>query len=131
MRPILAVLLLAAAPAFAAQEPPAANLYSQQQSRSIAVQNWSSKAVTTAQVQTTDGKTWNLAKGSIQVDQAKEVIVPAQDCITNIQVKFADGRSLNKAGLHECHNTQIVIRDDGLTIPQQAVPGGQQHATPG
>jgi len=127
----IAALLLATAPAFAAQNPPAANLYTQQDSRSIAVQNWSSHQVTVAQVQTTDGKVWHLAKGSIPVDQAAEIVVPARDCIADVRVQFQDRRVLALHGLRDCRDTQIVVRNEGLSIPQQAVPGAQQHGTPG
>ena len=131
---LLPALLLAVSPAHAAQNPPAANLYKQPDMRSIAVQNWSSHDVTLAQIQTTDGKVWDLAqgrgKGSIPVNQAAEVLVPARDCIANVRVRFNDGRTLQLAELHECHDTQVVIRNEGLSIPNQAVPGAQQHATP-
>ena len=132
MPPLLrSALLLAVTPALAAQNPPAANLYKQPDMRSIAVQNWSSHDVTQAQIQTTDGKVWDLAKGSIPVNQAAEVLVPARDCIANVRARFKNGRTLELAKLHECRNTQVVIRNEGLSIPQQAVPGAQQHGTPG
>jgi hypothetical protein len=128
---LLATLLLAATPVLAAQNPPAANLYKQPDMRSIAVQNWSSHDVTEVQVQTTDGKVWDLAKGSIPSDQAAEILVPARDCIANVRVRFNNGRMLQLTELHACRNTQVVIRNEGLSIPQQAVPGAQQHATSG
>jgi len=130
LRP-LAIFLLLATPALAAQNPSAASLYHQQDARAIAIQNWSSQTVVAARVQTTDGKIWNLAKGEISSNQAKEVVVPARDCIANITVKLQNGHTLSDNGLHECSNTKIVVRDEGISIPQQAVPGAQQHGTPG
>lgn len=123
--------LLVAVPAWAAQQPPAASLYHQQNSRSISIHNLAHQTVTAARVQTTDGKTWDLAKGSIPPNQANEVIVPAQDCIAAIDVTLKNGRTLSQTGLNACRNTQIVVRDNQVTIPRQAVPGGQQHGTPG
>lgn len=117
--------------AFADQNAPAANLYTQQDTRSIAIQNWSAHQVQQADIRTTDGRVWHLAKNSIPVDQAAEVLVPGGDCIVGVQVRFKDGRTMQLKNLHECHQTQIVVRDAGLSIPQQAVPGGKQHGTPG
>jgi hypothetical protein len=34
-------------------------------------------------------------------------------------------------GLHSCHNSQIVVRENRIEIPQIAVPGAKQHGTPG
>ena len=120
-----------AGPALAAQTPPAANLYTQQDTRSIAVQNWSAHQVARAQIRTTDGRVWTVGKGSIPVDQAAEVLVPGGDCIAGVRVQFQDGRVMQMNNLHACHNTQIVVRNGGLSIPQLAVPGAKQHATPG
>ena len=89
------------------------------------------QAVTAAQVQTTDGETWDLAKGVIPRNQAKEIIVPVQDYITAVRVTLKNGQTLSENGLNACRNTEIVVQDDRVTIPQQAVPGGQQHGTPG
>jgi len=129
--PLSCLALLVAVPAWAAQQPPAASLYHQQDSRSISIHNLARQAVTAAQVQTTDGKTWDLAKGMIPRNQAKEIIVPAQDCITNVRVTLKNGRTLSQNGLNACRNTEIVVQDDRVMIPQQAIPGAQQHGTPG
>jgi hypothetical protein len=128
--PLGCLALLVSVPAWAAQQAPAASLYHQQNSRSISIQNLAHQPVTVAQVETTDGRSWDLAKGSIPQNQAKEIIVPAQDCITAISVRLKNGRALSQTGLNDCRNTLIVVRDDRVTIPQIAVPGGQQHGTP-
>lgn len=117
--------------ALADQNPPAANLYTQQDTRSIAIQNWSAHQVQQADIGTTDGRVWHLAKGAIPVDQASEVLVPGGDCIVHVQVRFQNGRTMQLNNLHDCNQTQIVVRDGGLSIPQQAVPGAKQHGTPG
>jgi hypothetical protein len=129
--PLGCLALLVAVPAWAAQQAPAASLYHQQDSRSIAIHNLAHQSVTAARVQTTDGRTWNLAKGSIPQNQAKEIIVPARDCITAIRVTLQNGRTLGQTGLNACRNTEIVVQDNRVMIPQQAVPGAQQHGTPG
>jgi len=126
-----ALLLAGTIPAFAAQQPPAASLYHQQDSRSIAIENWSGQPITAARVKTTDGRVWTLAKGAIPQNQAQEIVVPAHDCIGGLAITLKDGRSLIDTGLHECQNTQIVVRANRVTIPRQAVPGGKQHNTPG
>lgn len=129
LRPLV-VLLVMAGPAWAAQVP-AASLYHQQDSRSISIHNLSGQDVESARVQTTDGKVWNLSEGAIPTNGARELIVPAQDCIANVTVQLKNGQTLTGHGLHECRNTQIVVNKDSVSIPQQAVPGGQQHGTPG
>jgi len=116
---------------WAAQPPPAASLYHQQDTGSISIHNLARQAVTAAQVQTTDGKTWDLGKGVIPRNQAKEIIVPVQHCITAVHVTLKNGQRLSQNGLNACRNTEIVVQDDRVMIPQQAVPGGQQHGTPG
>ncbi len=126
--PLAVVLALIALPALAENS---ANLTTQQDMRSIALQNWSTTEVTQARVQTTDGRVWNLAHGGVSRDEGSQVIVPAHDCIANITVTLRDGRTLQLAGLHACNNTEIVVRNDRITIPQQAVPGAKQHGTPG
>jgi len=122
--------LLVAVPVWAAQQPPAASLYQQQDSRSIAIHNLGHQTVTAARVQTTDGKTWDLAKGSIPENQARGIIVPVQDCIS-AHVTLKNGRTLRQTGLNACRNTEIVVQDERVMIPRQAVPGTQQHGTPG
>jgi hypothetical protein len=87
----LGCLMLVAVPAWAAQQPPA-SLYHQHNSRSIAVYNLAHQTVTSARVQTTDGKTWDLTKGVIPQNQALEMIIPAQDCLTAINVTLKNGR---------------------------------------
>lgn len=129
--PLLAVLLAFSAPAFAADPPNAANLATQQAARSITVQNSSGSRITQAQVQTTDGRTWNIGHGGIGTNAAAQVVVPARDCIANVSAELSGGRKLQAAGLHSCHNTQIVIRENRIEIPQIAVPGAKQHGTPG
>jgi hypothetical protein len=126
--PLLAATLVAPAFALAANS---ANLATQQDMRSIAIQNWGSANITQALVKTTDGKVWNLGQGEVGRNQASEIIVPARDCIAAVSVTFKDGRHLQADHLHACDNTQIVVRDDRISIPQQAVPGARQHATPG
>ncbi len=122
-RLLAALALFAAAPALAAQQPPAASLYHQEDSRSISIQNWSGQPVTAAQVQTTDGHTWDIGKGVIPQNQAKEIIVPAQDCIANVRVTLQDGRTLGISRANACRNTQIVVRAESLSIPTQAASG--------
>lgn len=130
------VAALAAAPLMAspsaADAPNAANLYTQPDARAIAIQNWTSGAITHAEVQTTpDGRTWNLANGHIPKNEAAEVAVPARDCIANVRVKLQNGHVLQLAGLHDCKDTQIAVRDEKIWIPKLAIPGAKQHATPG
>ncbi|HEX5327798.1 MAG TPA: hypothetical protein VFW75_14105, partial [Acetobacteraceae bacterium] len=79
----------------------------------------------------TDGRMWNLAKNRIAENQGAEVIVPAQDCIANVTVKLDNGRTLDDNGLHACHSTHIVVRNNNVSIAREAVPGAQQHGTPG
>lgn len=133
----LAGMVLAAAPAFATAPsagaaPNAANLYTQQDSRSIALQNWTGGTITSAQVQTTpDGRTWKLGQGSIAKSEGAEVAVPARDCIANVRVTLQNGKVLQLAGLHDCKDTQIDVRNERIWMPQMAIPGAKQHATPG
>jgi hypothetical protein len=126
--------LFLAAPALAANGnvPNAVNPYTHPDSRAIAIQNWTSSEITVAKVQTVpDGKTWELAHGGIPRNEASEIVVPARDCIANVWVKLKDGRVLQLAGLHDCRDTQIAVRNERIWIPQLAVPGAKQHGTPG
>jgi hypothetical protein len=88
----LGCLMLVAVPAWAAQQPTAASLYHQQNSRSIAVHYLAHQPVTAARTQTSDGKTWDLAQGAIPRNQALEMVIPAQDCLTAINVTLKNGR---------------------------------------
>ncbi len=104
--------------------------YNQQDSRSIAIHNLSGQDVESARVQTTDGKVWNLSRGSIPPNQARELIVPARDCIANVAVRLKNGQTLAGRGLHECRNTEIVVHADSVSIPRRAVPGGSSTGRP-
>ncbi|HJS87424.1 MAG TPA: hypothetical protein VJ779_18375 [Acetobacteraceae bacterium] len=124
----LAALALAA-PAIADN---AANLATQQRARAITMQNRSGTRIAQAQVQTTpDGHVWNIGQGGIGTNEASEVIVPARDCIADIRVQLDGGRVLHEAGLHSCSSTKIVVWQDHINIPEEAVPGAKQHGTPG
>lgn len=128
--PLLAVLLTLAAPALAAK-PNAANLATQQDARSITIQNKSGDRIAQARVQTTDGKTWHIGHGGIGTNQSAEVVVPARDCIANVWAELKGGRKLQAVGLHSCDRSEIVVRENRIEIPQIAVPGAKQHGTPG
>lgn len=125
---LFAALLLAALPAVAA--PNAANLSTQQDARSISLQNKSDSEITQARVQTSDGHVWNLAHGGVPQNHGSDIVVPARDCIATISVELKSGRKLQAAGLNACDNTQIIVGKNDITIPQLAVPGAKQHGTP-
>lgn len=129
----VAALLLALAPAGAqAKQSNALNLYTQQDGRAIAVRNWSSHKIVEAQVQTRpDGHVWHVAPGGIPRNEAQEITVPARDCIANVRVKLETGRVLQMTGLHDCKDNLIAVRDNQIFIPRLAIPGAQQHGTPG
>ncbi len=129
---ILAILPLTGALAAQGDVPNAANLSTQQASRSIALENRSGTDITQANVQTTDGKTWNLAKGGgVSGSHGADIVVPARDCIANVSVTLKNGQTLRANGLNACNNSQIVVNKDGISIPQIAIPGAKQKATPG
>ncbi|MGA9869447.1 MAG: hypothetical protein WBQ75_23680 [Acetobacteraceae bacterium] len=123
-------LVLLALSAVAADKPNAANLSTQQDSRSITLQNRSGSDITQAQVRTTDGRVWNLGHGGVSSNHGSDMVVPARDCIAAISVELKNGRKLQVGGLHACDNTQIVVSKSGISIPQLAVPGAARHATP-
>jgi hypothetical protein len=125
-------VLAFAMPALAGDMPNAADLSSQQQSRAISIRNLSGAKITQAHVQTSpDGRVWDIGHGAIETNQASEVIVPAHDCLANIKVQLDNGRMLQSNELHSCNSTKIVVGKDAITVPQEAVPGGKQHGTPG
>ncbi len=125
------LLLLAASPQGSNMPRNAVNPYQHPDERAIAIQNWSSSKVDKAEIQTTDGRVWRLAKGGIPRNEAHDVAVPVPGCIANVSVTMQSGRQFQLVGLHDCSDTQIVVRNTGLSIPQMAVPGAKQHGTPG
>lgn len=125
----LAALALAAVPALARNS---VNIQDTGAKRSITIQNRSHHEITHAKVQTTpDGRVWNLSQGGVRNNGAAEIVVPARDCIANVRVTLNNGRVLQLAGLHDCRDTQVAVRDNRIWIPKIAVPGAQQHGTPG
>lgn len=123
--------LLQPAAAVPREAPTAANLSSQQAMRSIGLLNRSGSGIERATVQTTDGRTWSLAPGGVPSRGGAHIIVPEGNCIADVSVTLANGRTLRAAGLHSCNRSEIVVRADKITIPQIAVPGAKQHGTPG
>jgi hypothetical protein len=123
------------APAMAAPpgspQPNAANLYHQQQRRQIGIQNWSSENITSAELRTTKGHTYQLGNGKVSRNEAGAVLVPAHDCIAGISIKLQNGKTFSRNGLNDCHDDKIMVRNSGISLPQLAVPGAKQHGTPG
>ena len=107
-------VLLAAAPAMA-QQHPAAPLRSQgERMRSFSLINRSGQVVTAAQAHMTDGKDRVLTYAPIQPNEAREIVVPASECLDAVTVHLNDGRTLRGAHLNDCKLTKIVVGHSGI-----------------
>lgn len=100
------------------------------QASQVVLKNLSGEKITQARVQTKQGHVWNIGEDGLKDNQATQVAIPARDCIASVEVALANGRNMQSKDLNSCNETQIVVDADRISIPQQAVPGAQQHGTP-
>ena len=122
--------MFASGPTWSQTYPAAPLGPSGEQARSISLQNLSSATVTEASATMTDGKTHALSQGPVRPRQAREIVVPRDECLADVNVRLDNGRSLNSRPGHDCRATRIVVSDNGVQFISSAVPGAQQHGTP-
>ena len=124
---LVATLLLACQPAWSQTYPAAPLGPSGEQARSISFQNLSNATVTAARATMTDGKTVDLIKGPVRPTQAREVVVPREDCLAGVDVRLDNGQNLNAKAPDGCRATRVVVNDNGVQFISSAVPGAQQR----
>jgi len=104
-----------------AQQYPAAPLGPEgQRARSVSLHNLSKQVVVSAEARMTDGKTRPLTDRPVRVAQAREIVVPASECLDGVTVKLDDGRTLRADNLKECGATRIQVDDNGVHLLSSA-----------
>ncbi len=121
----LAALLLAASPTLAQQFPAAPLRTPGQQMRSFSLTNESGQVVTSAQAHMTDGKDRVLTYEPIQRNQAREIVVPRQECLDSVVVHLNNGQTLRAGHMNDCKATKIVVGKTGIGIASNANPRSQ------
>jgi hypothetical protein len=114
--PLLAVLLLAAAPAWAQQYPAAPLSPNGEQARAFSLKNMSHQPVVSARAFMTDGQTRVLTHSPIEPGQAREVVVPRKDCLKAVSVQLNNGRSLKADHLNDCRSNLLIVGDNGIDV---------------
>ena len=109
-----------------AQQFPAAPLRTPgEQMRSFSLTNESGQVVTSAQAHMTDGKDRVLTYEPIQRNQAREIVVPRQECLDSVVVHLNNGRTLRAEHMNDCKATKIVVGKTGIGIASNANPRSQ------
>lgn len=92
--------------------------------RDFSLRNQSHQAVVEATAETSAGHLKILGEGGqIAPSQARTFQLGAGQCVQSLRVKLQDGRVLRAAGLKDCHDPELLVRDGGIAPVTQAVPG--------
>jgi len=119
---LLPCLTLAAVPAFAQQFPAAPLRSPGEQMRSFLLRNESGQLVTSAQAHMTDGKNRVLTYAPVQPNQAREIVVPREECLDSVAVQLNNGRMLRVDHMNDCKGTQILVGEAGLGVQTSVKP---------
>ena len=114
--PLLAAMLLAAAPAWAQQYLAAPLSPNGEQARAFSLKNMSHEPVVSARAYMTDGKTRVLTHEPIEPGQARQVVVPRKDCLAKVTVQLNNGRKLTADHLKDCRSNLLVVGDKGIDV---------------
>jgi hypothetical protein len=126
----LGILVIGLGPA-RAQTRDVPNATTAETASQIALKNLSGEAITRARIRTKQGHEWDMsAGGGLANNQATQVVVPARECIDSVEVLLKSGRKMQASNLNSCNETQVVVSNDSISIPQQAIPGAQERGTP-
>ena len=90
--------------------------------RSFSLKNESGQVLTSAQAHMTDGKNRVLTYASVQPNQAREIVVPRQECLDSLVVQLNNGRTLRAGHLNDCKATQIVVGEPGSASSRTSTP---------
>ncbi len=127
---ILAAAALAGSPALAlAQAKDATQSYDRStpgssQIRNYTLRNMANTTITEAHVRLSDDSTRDLTeKGPITKNHNQTFAAPGKACVTEVEVKFEGGRSLEAKGITDC-TAQTLVVDDGRIIAQGSPTAG-------
>lgn len=125
---LLTAVLLCATPTLAQQFPAAPLRSAGEQMRSFSMTNQSGQVVTSAVAHMTDGKTRVLTYAPVQPNQAREIVVPRNECLDSLTVHLNDGRTLNAAHMNDCKATKILVGAAGIGTQSNVNPRLQSNA---
>ncbi|HTW69098.1 MAG TPA: hypothetical protein VME47_04350 [Acetobacteraceae bacterium] len=119
---LMIALVLSAAPALAQQFPAAPVRSPGQPVRSFSLTNQSGQVIVSAQAKMSDGKQRVLTYAPIQRNQAREIVVPRQECLDSMAVHLNDGQTLRAVHMNDCNGTKIIVGPTGIRIASNANP---------
>ena len=94
------------------------------QLRNYTLKNTAEETITEASVRLTDNSTRVLTdKGPITKNHSQTFAAPGNACVTEVQVKFQDGRTLEAKGITDCNAATLVV-DDGRIVAQGSPTSG-------
>lgn len=128
LRSLPIIFILSAVPALAQQHPAAPLTPSAAQMRSFSMKNQSGEVITSAEARMTDGKTRVLTYAPVQPNEAREIVVPRQECLAALTVHLNNGKTLRAGHLRDCKETKIFVGAHGIGIgsnlnPRDETPG--------
>jgi hypothetical protein len=122
-------LLVGTVPALA-QQFPAAPLRSQgEQMRSFSLKNESGQVITSAQAHMTNGKNRVLTYEPVQPNQAREIVVPRNECLDSLTIHLNDGRTFHADHMNDCKETKILVGNRGIGLASNVNPQGDKASS--
>lgn len=123
LRPLpFACMVLLAGPALAQQFPAAPLRSKGEQMRSFSMKNQSGQVITSAEAHMTDGKTRVLTYAPVQPNEAREIVVPRQECLAGLTVHLNNGKILHATKLNDCKSTKVFVGAQGIGIGSNLNP---------
>ncbi|HUN42675.1 MAG TPA: hypothetical protein VMU81_20460 [Acetobacteraceae bacterium] len=124
-RPLLPIALVLLATPALAQQLPAAPLRAPGAMRSFSLTNRSGEVIVSAEAKMTNGKQRVLTYAPIQRNQAREIVVPRQECLDSVAVHLNNGQTLRAAHMNDCKATKIIVGRTGIGVASNENPLNQ------
>lgn len=94
------------------------------QLRNYTLKNTAEETISDARVRLSDNSTRVLTdKGPITKNHSQTFAAPGNACVTEVEVRFQGGRSLEAKGFTDCNAGMLVV-DDGRIIAQGSPTSG-------
>ena len=102
---------------------------SSQTLRDFSLKNDTDQTIVEAHAFTTDGKDIALTKaGPIRPQLSQNFMFQQSECLDRIEIKFSNGKTMQRDKLNDCKIPRLVARNEGITVETGA--GGPINPAP-